>query len=138
MKSKAIVGIILLVIAIAASVFVATLLPASVRPIIRSLVLMVLAVGSAKIVFMILERMYPEPENLSIADVKDFVRSKVFWLAVLNLVVVASKELFQVEIDEDTKMQVLNMDWSGSGLIQALISVALIIIRRYGILKAIR
>lgn len=75
------------------------------------------------------------PANLSSTEVKKFFQSKIFWLALISFVSVVAKGLFQVEIDIETQTEIVNLDWGN--ILQAIISVLLIAIRKYDLLKYI-
>lgn len=77
--------------------------------------------------------MNDRPRNLNASDIKPFFMSKIFWAALLNLMIVISQGLLNFTLDPATQEQILNLDWS---LIpQALISVVIILIRKTDIIK---
>ena len=88
--------------------------------------------------FMLIDYLFPDtkPANLSTADLKSLLQSKIFWIALLNLVAVMLKGLFNISIDDTTQMEIINLDWSN--ILQGILSLALIVIRKYDILKLIK
>jgi uncharacterized membrane protein len=77
--------------------------------------------------------MNDRPRNLNAEDIKPFFMSKIFWAALLNLILVISQGLLNFSVDEATQEQILNLDWS---LIpQALLSVVIILIRKTDVIK---
>jgi len=75
----------------------------------------------------------PVPAALSTSEIKVFFKSKIFWIALLNLVSVCLKGIFNIDLDVETQTEILSLDWTN--LIQALLSVALIVIRKFDVLK---
>ena len=73
-----------------------------------------------------------EPRGLTAVDKKPFWQSKIFWLAFLNLISAISMGLFDFTIDPEVQEEIVNLDWTN--IIQALISVFIIVIRKYDIL----
>lgn len=81
----------------------------------------------------IYDRVFPKPKNLTSGEVKTFFESKIFWLAVINLIAVVANGLFKLNIDPDTQASIVSLDWSNIG--KAVISLLLIVIRKVDILK---
>lgn len=86
-----------------------------------------------KLSFNLVDFLFPPTNNLSTEQVKSFLKSKIFWLAVLNLVAVLLKGLFEIEFDIETQEEILNLDWSN--ILQAIISIFIIAIRKFDLLK---
>lgn len=76
------------------------------------------------------------PANLSMLEVKSILQSKIFWLAVLNLIAVMIKGLFNITIDTATQTEIVNLDWSN--ILQGVFSLLLIVIRKYDVLSLIK
>lgn len=99
-----------------------------------SVILLTLSVVlTTKLVFVITDSIFPQPSNLTIEDVKSFLLSKMFWLAALNLIATMLDGLFGITLDLDTQQEVLQLDWTN--VFRALVSVGLIAIRKFDILK---
>lgn len=91
---------------------------------------------ASKLAEVVIDKALPEPQNFTTEDLKDLINSKVFWLAILNLVTVIIGGLFNIEIDQQTQIEIVNLDWSNIG--QALVSLVLIALRKVEIFKKIK
>jgi len=86
---------------------------------------------ACKIIFGLFEE--PRPSELTTEEIKSFLKSKIFWLAVLNLFAVALRELLGFDLDNATQEEILSLDWDNG--LQALASIAIIAIRKFDVLK---
>lgn len=91
---------------------------------------------ASRLAEIVIDKALPEPENLTAEDLKELFTSKVFWLAIMNLVAVILGGLFNFDLDPETQLEIINLDWSRIG--QALVSLLLIALRKTTIFKRIK
>lgn len=94
----------------------------------------VLVLGT-KAIFTLVDNLLPPPEALTGAEVKAFFTSKTFWLSLVSFISVAIQGLWAVEIDPATQIEIVELDWTN--VLQAVVSVIIIAIRKFDILKLI-
>lgn len=93
-------------------------------------------VGATALTFTVTDMIWPKSAALHAVDVKTFLSSKIFWLAVLNLLAVTTKGLFNIDVDPDTQFEIVNLDWTN--ILQAVVSILLIAIRKFDLLKLLK
>lgn len=79
-------------------------------------------------VFTVMEMLYPKPAELTMSEVKTFLKSKTFWLAFMIFISAVVKGVFGFEIGEGQIEEVVNLDWSN--ITEALFAVFIIAIRK--------
>lgn len=100
-------------------------------------ILLVGALLVTQLTFMLTDRFIPDPspKELSMEGVKQYLKSKIFWLAVLNFIIANLDGAFGIVVSEDIKLEILELDWTK--IVQSLISVVIIVIRKFDVLKVL-
>ena len=80
--------------------------------------------------------LYPKPAELRVGDVKKIFTSKIFWLALVNFLIVSYAGIFDVTVEPGVAEEIVNLNWKELG--QALISLALIVIRKTDKLEPVK
>lgn len=132
---KFLLAFFFIVAVMAISLYTTVILPG--EPVIPTIIALniVIAFLAVWAAFKLIDVIWPEPLKLTGAEIKAFFMSKIFWSAFLIFIIAIINGLFNLEFTQDDVGQIVNLDWGN--IVQAIIAVVIIVLRKVDLFKAI-